>query len=118
MKDLEQVLADAREEAGILRKHGQDAIADALLRLCQDVADATEDFRTWLSEPDAMLRCGKPRGWLRSRFADWCHAKNARWSPRNARAREYRAIIIPQRTDVVALRADARRAARGEEGVA
>jgi len=114
MRSLEQVLADARGELPVLRKHGQDVLADALERLCQEVADATEDYRTWLSEGDAMLRSSKGRYWLRSRFGDWARQGLARWSPRNSRAREYRALVVPQRTDLAALRADARQAARGE----
>lgn len=113
-RTLEQVLADALGELPVLRRHHQDAIADAIERLCTEVADATEDYRTWLSEGDAMLRSGKGRYWLRARFGDWARANCARWSPRNSRAREYRAMIVPARSNVAALRADARSAARGE----
>jgi hypothetical protein len=112
---LEQVLADELGDVPVLRKHGQDAIADAIERVCRRVADATEDYRKFLSESDAMLRSGKTRTWLRAHFGQWAHNDLARWSPHNSRAREYRAMIVPQRTDLVALRADAKRAARGEE---
>ncbi|HEX6924264.1 MAG TPA: hypothetical protein VF167_02485 [Longimicrobiaceae bacterium] len=114
-RPLEQVLADAREEAAVLRKHGQGAIADALERLCNDVDDATEEYRSWLSEQEAMLRSGKGVAYLRNRFGAWQRQGLARWSPRNRRAREYRALIVPHRTDLAKLRADARRAARGED---
>ena len=119
MKQLEQVLADALGELPVLRKHGQNALADAIEQLCQEVADATEDYRRWLSEGDAMIRSGKGRYWLRARFGDWARNDLARWSPKNARAREYRALIVPQRSDLERLRADAKAAARGErEGAA
>ena len=114
MKSIEQVIADAREEAAVLRKHGQDAIASAIDRVCDEVADATEDYRTWLTETDAMLRSGHTRAWLRNRFPAWDRQGMARWSPKNSAAREFRALIIPQRTNLAALRADARLAARGD----
>ena len=117
-RTLEQVIADARGDLPVLRKHGQTALADAIESLCNDVDEATEDYRKWLPESDAMLRSGKGKYWLRARFGDWAHAGLARWSPRNTRAREYRALILPQRSDLAALAADAQRAARGEEGAA
>ena len=117
-RSLEEVLADARGELPVLRKHGQSALADAIESLCNEVAEATEDYRKWLSEGDAMIRSGKSRVWLRARFGDWARSDLARWSPKNSRAREYRQIAIPQRTDVAALRADAQAAARGTEGAA
>lgn len=117
-KQLETVLADWRERANGCRRVKDERVADLLDEVCADVADATEDYRKWLSEGDAMIRSGKGRYWLRARFGDWARNDLARWSPKNARAREYRALIVPQRTDLAALRADARRAARGEEGAA
>lgn len=114
MKTIEQVLADARGEAAVLRKHGQEAIADAIDRICDDVAEATEDYRNWLTETDAMLRSGHTRAWLRNRFPAWERQGMARWSPKNAAAREFRALMVPQRTNLAALRADARMAARGD----
>lgn len=115
MKPIEQVIADAREEAAVLRKHGQAAIATAIDRVCDEVSEATEDYRTWLTETDAMLRSGHTRTWLRNRFPAWAHQGMARWSPKNSTAREFRALIIPVRTNLAALRADARMAARGDE---
>ena len=109
---LEQVIADAREDAAVLKKHGQTAIADAIESLCDAVDTAAEDYLSWLSESDAMLRSGHTRTWLRVRFPMWDRQGLARWSPRNATAREYRALIVPQRTNVAALRTDARKAAR------
>jgi hypothetical protein len=113
---LEQVLADEMGDVPVLRKHHKDDIADAIERVCRRVLDATEDYRKWLSESDAMIRSGKGRYWLRARFGEWAHNDLARWAPRNPRAREYRAIVIPQRSDWAAIQADAKRAAR--EGAA
>jgi hypothetical protein len=118
MKQLEQVLADWRERATGARRVRDERVADLLDELCNDIAEATEDYRKWLSESDAMIRSGKGRYWLRARFGEWAHNDLARWSPKNAKAREYRALIVPQRTNMAALAADARRAARGEEGAA
>lgn len=113
-KTLEQVLADALGELPVLRKHGQGGIADAIERLCAEVADATEDYRHWLSERDAILKSGKKAPWLRNHFPAWERQGLARWDPNDKRARQYRELIIPARTNVAALRADARSAARGE----
>jgi hypothetical protein len=118
MKDLETVLADWRERASGARRLRDERVAELLDEFCADVADATEDYRKWLPESDAMIRSGKGKYWLRARFGEWAQAGNARWSPKNARAREYRAMVLPQRTDLAALHADAQRAARGEEGAA
>lgn len=115
MKPIELVLADWRERATSCRRVKDERVADIIDEICQEFADATEDYRRWLSEGDAMIRSGKGRYWLRARFGDWARNDLARWSPKNARAREYRALIVPQRTDVAALRADAKRAARGEQ---
>ena len=114
VRDLETVLADWRERATGARRVKDERVADLLDEICQDVADATEDYRKWLSESDAMIRCGRKRYWLRARFGEWAHAGLARWSTKNSRLREYRAMVIPQRFDRAALQADATRAARGE----
>jgi hypothetical protein len=111
---LETVLADWRERASGCRHVRDERVAEIIEEICREVSDATEDYRTWLSEGDAMLRSSKGRYWLRARFGDWARQGLARWSPRNARAREYRALVVPQRSDLAALRADARNAARGE----
>lgn len=113
-RTLEQVLADWNERASAARLLKDARVADLIQDFCDDVADSTEDYRTWLSESDAMLRSGRPKVWLRARFANWARQGLARWSPRNARAREYRALIVPMRSDVAAIRADAVRAARGD----
>lgn len=118
-RSLELVLADWRERASHCRRVKDSRVADIIDDICNDVADATEDYRHWLSEGDAMIRSGKGKYWLRSKFGDWARADMARWSPKNSRAREYRACILPQRSDLERLRADAKAAARGErEGAA
>lgn len=118
MKSLEQVIADWRERASACRRVKDERVADLIDEICQEIANATEDYTKWLSESDAMIRCGKGRYWLRARFGDWTRSDCARWSPKNKRAREYRAMVIPQRADFAALQADAIAAARGTEGAA
>ena len=93
MTGLEQVLADLREEATILRANGHAAQAATLLRAVQQVADACPDYLRWLSEAEAVLRSGKSAAWLRARYPEWEQMGHAR-APRRG-VREYRAVIIP-----------------------
>jgi len=108
-KPLEQVLADYRGEAAVLRRRGAGVVADALEEFAEQVARAAEDYLTWLSEADAMGRSGKSERWLRRRFGDWYDMGHARYSGRNGRAREYRQAVVPQRLHLEAMRDDARR---------
>jgi hypothetical protein len=108
-RTLSQVLADQRAELPVLRKHGQTTLADAIERLCDDVAEAGSLFLEYLSEPEAQLRSGKSTAWLRRRFPEWQRQGLARL--RNG-AREYLKVVVPHALDVDALRADARRAAQ------
>lgn len=110
---LEQVLADAREEAAVLKRAGHPIQAAGLERLCDAVAGAAEDYLTWLSEGDARLMSGRSVEWLRGRFAGWLALGLARM---NGKRREYRALIIPRRANLSAAREAGRRAA--ERGAA
>lgn len=104
---LEQVLADARGELPILRKHGAGQVADAIETLCDQVSRAAEAYLTWLSEPEAAIVSGKSRDWLRHRFARWERDGHARIAPNNKRQRQYRLVILPKRYDREAVTADA-----------
>lgn len=95
-RSLEQVLADVRGELPILRKHKQDALADALERVCKDVTAAAEEYLLFVGETDAMLRTGRSQRWLRARFAEWEHQGHCRWRSGN---RQYRLLILPQRAN-------------------
>jgi hypothetical protein len=95
-RSLEQVLADVRGELPILRKHKQDALADALERLCKDVANAAEEYLLFVSETDAQLRTGRSLRWLRARFPEWERAGHGRWRSGH---RQYRLLILPQRAN-------------------
>lgn len=105
---LEDVLADARGEAAVLRRAGYPIQAQAIERLCDAVADATEDYRTWLTESDARLQSGRSVEWLRGQFPRWLERGLVRM---NGKKREYRALIVPRRANVSAAKAAGRRAA-------
>jgi hypothetical protein len=107
---LEQVLADARSEARALGRHAPSKpIADAVLDLCDKVAAAAEDWLRFLPEPEAMLRTGYGRSWLRARYATWASDGHAR---REGQTRYYRAAILPRRTPDSIIREQARRGER------
>jgi hypothetical protein len=104
---LEQVLADYREEAAVLFRSGHPVQARGIERMCDAVAEAAEDYLTWLGEPDARLQSGRSVEWLRAQFPRWLDQGLAR---HNGRKREYRALIIPRRANLSAAREAGRRA--------
>lgn len=108
-RDLDQVIADARGELPVLRKHGQGVLADAIEVILQEVADASEDYRRFVSEADAILRSGHKEPWFRQRFAEWERQGHAR---RERGQRYYRLLIVPRRARLSASREAGRRAAR------
>jgi hypothetical protein len=105
---LEQVLADAREEAAILRRNGHVAQSATLDRFVSAVLAAAEDYLTWLSEPEARLRSGYSTEWLRGRFA---RLQSQGLAKMDGKRRMYRAVGIPQRPNLEAARMAGRRAA-------
>ena len=107
-RTLEQLLADWRGDAQVLRRRGHDREADQMERFADAVARAAEDYLRWLSEDDALLRSGRSLGWLRSHFPEWERAGHAR---RDGRKRWYRMLVIPQRANPLAARAAGRQAA-------
>jgi len=98
---LEQVLADARERAAILKHEGHPVQARSIEDFADRVASAAEDYLRWLSEDDAALRSGRSASWLRSRFAEWERQGHAR---RDGRRRLYRQVVVPQRANPTAAR--------------
>lgn len=106
---LEQVLADAREEAAVLRSNGAGFSVERVERLLAAVQESAEEWLTWLSEKDASIRCGFSETWLRGRFEMWRRDGHARLK---GRARQYRACSIPRRADVVSASNRGRAAAR------
>jgi hypothetical protein len=91
---VEQVLADERGQAAVLRANGHGLEARIIERVCDSVSESLREYLTWLSEPDARLRSGRTVEWLRGRFAEW--ASEGMAEVRGGR-RYYRAVIIPLR---------------------
>ena len=98
---LEEVLADERGAAQVLRANGHAHDAELIERVCDRVSAAAQDYLRWLSEPDARLRSGRSAAWLRARFPEWAsegHAELRRG------VRYYPQCVIPQRADITAAR--------------
>lgn len=109
VRDLETVLADAREDAQGLRRHGHSTQAASIERLVDDVAAAMRSYLHVLSESEAMLRSGWSVARLKAKFPEWEAAKFAMLDARGKR--RYREMIVPVREE----RATARLAGvRGE----
>lgn len=95
--DLAQVLADAREEATILRAHGHAVQAKSIEALADKVSASMARWLVTLSEGEAMLRSGWTASRLRSRFAEWEAAGFAMLDARGKR--RYRECIVPVRSE-------------------
>jgi len=106
---LEQVLADWRGDAQVLRRRGHEHDAALIERICEEVARAADEYLRWVSEEDAMLRSSRSRDWLRSQFPEWERMGHAR---RDGRRRCYRLLVIPRRANLTAAAAAGREAAR------
>lgn len=93
-RDLAQVITDWHGDAAVLRRRGQHALADQLEQCATEVAHSAEEWMTWLSETDAMLRSQRSREWMRAHFAGWEREGHARLAGRD---RQYRLAIVPRR---------------------
>lgn len=123
---LEEIIETTRAELRVLRKWGFKDVADPFEELVKRVEAATYEYRTFVTEKDAVMRTGKSVPWLRSRFSEWERQGNARYNPRNSRERTYRVLVLPvaplppatptsgATSRLAAVVADARAAARGE----
>jgi hypothetical protein len=107
---IEQTLADAREEATVLKRYGQSDVAAAVEAMLDRIAAELREYLTWHDEKGASLLSGKPAGFFRGRFEDWSERGLAR-SPRRG-VRQYREVVIPKRARMSEVQADAERAAR------
>ena len=96
-KGIEQVLADWRGDAQRMRARRLLREADLIDQVLDDVSQATEDYRRFVSEEDAQRRTGKSKAWLRARFEEWMRLGHARLDER--RRREYRLVVLPQRAN-------------------
>lgn len=107
---LEQVLADEREEAAVLRRNGHAQEAANRERILDRIQAAAEPFLRFHAEGDAMMFSGRARAWLRQRFAAWAAMGHAR---RIGGVREYRECVLPHRTPESIAREAGRRGERG-----
>lgn len=105
----EQVLADWRERATHAKVLHDLRIARIIDEMADEFARANEDYMTWLSEDDAMLKADHRRPWFIERFAYWASIGCA--EKRNGK-RFYRALVVPQRANLSAAEEAGRRAAR------
>jgi hypothetical protein len=105
-EQLEQVLADERGQAQVLRHNGHKAEAEIIERVCDRVGSAAEEYLRFLWEDDAMLRSNRARDWFRSRFAEWEAEGNAR---KVGNRRYYRMLIVPRRANLSAAREEGKR---------
>lgn len=99
---LEDVLADARGEAAVLRSHGHTTQAKSIEGVTDRVADSMRSWLTLLSESEAMLRSGWSSHRLRSRFAEWEAGGFALLDAKGKR--RYRECIVPIAGDQAAAR--------------
>lgn len=106
---LEEVLADWRGQAAVLRANGHPTQAGSVEEVCDSVASCMADYLTILSEEEARSRSGKGTDFLRTRFPAW---EAAGMAFLEGRRRRYRACIIPVRVNLDLARAEARRDAR------
>ena len=106
--DLAEVIANAREEAELLKRRGYTQHASSLEDFAEQAATAAEDYLKFVSEADALLR-GASRAFLRRNFPIWeqdGHAKT------EGRVRYYRAIMLPRVTPASIAREAGRRGER------
>lgn len=105
---LEELLANWREDAAVLRRTGHQAEAERRERDARDVADAAADYLEWMTEEDARARSGRSVEFFRQRFTEWERAGYAR---KRGRKREYRTIVVPRRANLSAAYEAGRRGA-------
>lgn len=105
-RDLEQVIADWRGDAQVLRSRGHAHDAKLLEDCADQVVRSAEDYLKFLTESDAMLRSNRARDWFRSRYPEWEAAGHAR---KQSGVRYYRTIMVPQRANLSAAREEGKR---------
>jgi hypothetical protein len=108
---LEQVLADARGEAAVLRSHGHILQAESVEKVVDAVAASMADYLTKLTESEAMLFTGRKQPYLRDRFAAWERRGLAVWDE-HGRRRLYRRLALEHRGNHEAALEAGREAAR------
>lgn len=98
---LEQVLADAREDAEVLKRTGHRHDAELTEQLLDRVERSARLFLLWLNEEEAQLWSGMSLRWLRAEYSKLVALGFA--EERNGR-RRFRACALPRRADLDAMR--------------
>lgn len=95
MKTPEQILADAREEAAILRRNGHTAQAVSVERVCEAFSSSplVADLLTWMSEQSALERSAKSADYFRDRRVQW---EIDGYAKREGRKWFYRRCVVPR----------------------
>lgn len=91
---LEEGLVFWSRVAEAHRVTGHHQAAELIETMCAWFASATENYRRWLSERDALLRSGRGKKWLRSQFPAWEAMGLAK---REGKERLYRMVAVPTR---------------------
>lgn len=93
--ELRQVLANARGDAAVLRRAGNEGQAEYIEKLCDSVKESAEDYMTWLEESDAKLRSGWTDRTARRRFGELQECGLARWLDGR---RQFKMCAVPPRS--------------------
>ena len=113
MHELRQAIADAREDAAVLRRNGHPAQAESLERSADHIARAAEPFTRTLSLSEARLKSGASLRWLKAKAREWADLGFAECVQGEWRILD---CLVPQRIHASAVRAqgaeDATRDAR------
>ncbi len=111
-KALQQLLADWRGDAAVLRRRGDERQAAELEKNADQVSKVAEDFLVPLTEKQALVRSGWPVARLRWWFRVWERDGYA-WEDGNDR--KYLRCVVPTRARKAA--AEARGAEAAEKYV-
>lgn len=105
--DLSQILTDLRGDAAVLRRNGQPTLAESMETIAARVADATDEYSTWMGE----LACANRSGWKIETVRRWARkfgdSPHVRWT--RGVGYELRACIVPRRVESSVVAASAHR---------
>ena len=107
--DLEQVLANWRGDAAVLRARKHDRDAELIETLCAEVALAAEEWLTFIDEGRAAIHSGRTEATIRAKYETLARRGHARTV--NGR-RQYRQCMIEQRAQIDQAAERGREAAR------
>lgn len=106
---LTQLVAEIRDHAAVLEHTGNTGQAQYLAHVAERLKDAAEDYTTWISEQNALLRSGWTERTMRRRFAELQECGLARWHDGK---REFLVCAVPPRADIEGARERARMVTR------